>query len=296
MARKDENQGHISRPVVASQGEVARAVTSVLTLRLFRKRDIWVLAVGLILLQIIPALLINRLMFRPVLGGYAWTDGGIVDVGTNGVKVATRQIGSATAPRAIIYCHGNAEDVTAVDRFSGVAAQGSLVAAVEYPGYGLSDGSPTEKGCCDNARRLYDWLVEMRGFAATNIFVVGYSIGTGVAVDLASTRQVAGLWLEAGFLSIPRVITRKRLLVIDPFQSETKIGRVNCPVFMLHGTSDWIVPYSQGRALYDLAPEPKRFFTVAGAGHFDFVTMIGEDRYEDMLGRFVAGGLDAIGK
>ena len=260
--------------------------------RLFRKRDVVVLVAGVAIVQLLAWLLINRFMFHPVKGGYNRTLDGYVDIGTNGVAVAARVIGPAKGKKVVVYCHGNAEDMTAIDgRFDALVDDGYTIATFDYPGYGLSDGSPDEEGCYRNAYRLYDWLIHERGFAAKDVIVVGFSIGTGVATELAASREVGGLWLEAPYLSAPRVVTRIRLLLVDPFPSCNKIQKVKCPIAMLHGTADSVIPYSQGRKLYDLAPRPKRFIPVEDAGHTDIIDALGRKRYQEMLLSFVRYGI-----
>ena len=256
--------------------------------RLFRKRDVVVLVAGVAIVQLLAWLLINRFMFHPVKGGYDRTLNGYVDIGTNGVAVAARVIGPAKGKKVVVYCHGNAEDMTAIDgRFDALVDDGYTIATFDYPGYGLSNGSPDEEGCYRNAHRLYDWLVHERGFAAKDVIVVGFSIGTGVATELAASREVGGMWLEAPYLSAPRVVTRIRLLLVDPFPSCNKIQKVKCPIAMLHGTADSVIPYSQGRALYDLAPRPKRFIPVEDAGHTDIIDALGRKRYQEILLSFM---------
>ncbi len=259
--------------------------------KLFRKGDGIVLLVGLVLILGLACLLINRFMFQPVRDGYDKSIDGYVDIGTNGVSIAARLRGDVNGGKVILYCHGNAEDLTAISgRLDGLVSKGFAVATFDYPGYGLSDGTPTEKGCYRNAHRLYDWLTREKGVAAENLIIVGYSIGTGVATELAATRKAAGLWLEAPYLSAPRVVTRVRILPIDPFPSHKMIKKVTCPIVMLHGTRDTIIPFSQGLALYERAPNPKWFLRVEGANHTNFVDFIGLERYEEMLIRFAREG------
>ena len=165
------------------------------------------------------------------------------------------------------------------------------VAAVDYPGYGLSAGKPDEDGCYRNVHRLYGWLRAERGFAPDEIAVVGFSIGTGPAVELAASEDVAALVLEAPYLSAPRIMTRFRVLAIDPVPNLKRIGMVRCPVLVLHGTADAVVPFSQGRALFELANEPKRFVPVEGAGHNDFIDGMGLDEYRKLIMNFLDCGV-----
>ena len=249
-----------------------------------------IIAVVVVLLLLIGTGCINSLMFHPVKGRYNVTTRGYVDIGTNGVKIAAIVLGPERGKKAIIRCHGNAEDaLSTLDMLELLSEAGCTVASVDYPGYGLSDGSPDEKGCYRNVHRLYDWLVETRGFKPEEIIVDGFSIGTGPATELAATRPCGGLILEAPFLSAPRAVTRVRLLPVDPFPNLKRIGAVKCRVLMIHGTNDRVIPYSQGQALFKLANEPKRFVTVDDGDHNTLVDDMGFDNYYELIKEFVDG-------
>ena len=249
-----------------------------------------IIATVVVLLLLIGTGCINSLMFHPVKGRYNATTRGYVDIGTNGVKVAAIVYGPEHGKKAIIRCHGNAEDaLSTLDMLEPLAEAGYTVASVDYPGYGLSDGSPDEEGCYRNVHRLYDWLVETRGFKPEDIIVDGFSIGTGPATELAATRPCGGLILEAPFLSAPRVVTRVRLLPVDPFPNLKRIGDVKCRVLMIHGTGDRVIPYSQGQALFKLANEPKRFVSVEDGDHNTLVDDMGFDNYFELIKSFVDG-------
>ena len=248
------------------------------------------IAIVVVLLLLIGTGCINSLMFHPVKGGYNAATRGYVDIGTNGVKIAAIVLGPERGKKAIIRCHGNAEDARGtLWALVELAKAGYTVASVDYPGYGLSNGSPDEEGCYRNVHRLYDWLVETRGFNPEDIIVDGFSIGTGPATELAATRPCGGLILEAPFLSAPRVVTRVRILPVDPFPNLKRIGAVKCRVLMIHGTGDRVIPYSQGQALFKLANEPKRFVTVEDGDHNTLVVDMGFDNYFELIKSFVDG-------
>ena len=249
-----------------------------------------IIATVVVLLLLIGTGCINSLMFHPVKGRYNATTRGYVDIGTNGVKIAAIVLGPERGKKAIIRCHGNAEDaLSTLDMLELLAEGGYTVASVDYPGYGLSDGSPDEEGCYRNVHRLYDWLIETRGFKPEDIIVDGFSIGTGPATELAATKPCGGLILAAPFLSAPRVVTRVRLLPVDPFPNLKRIGAVKCRVLMIHGTSDRVIPYSQGQALFKLANEPKRFVSVEEGDHNTLVDDMGFDNYYELIKSFVDG-------
>ena len=249
-----------------------------------------IIAIVVVLLILIGTGCINSLMFHPVKGKYNATTRGYVDIGTNGVKIAAIVLGPERGKKAIVRCHGNAEDaLSTLDMLELLAEGGYTVASVDYPGYGLSDGSPDEEGCYRNVHRLYDWLIEKRGFKPEDIIVDGFSIGTGPATELAATKPCGGLILEAPFLSAPRVVTRVRLLPVDPFPNLKRIGDVKCRVLMIHGTSDRVIPYSQGQELFKLANEPKRFVSVEDGDHNTLVDDMGFDNYFELIKSFVDG-------
>lgn len=116
----------------------------------------------------------------------------------------------------------------------------------------------------------------------------GESLGTAVAVDLAAKRSCAGVVLEAPFTSA-RAMAGRVLPVIGPllifsYDSRKRIQRVRAPLLVMHGDRDSIVPIDLGRALFDMAPEPKMFWTVAGADHNDLVETAGPQYRERLRG------------
>ena len=239
---------------------------------------------------------VNSLMFHPEFcrGGYGESTEGYVDIGTNGVKVAAIVLGPERGKKAILRCHGNAEDAAnSLFALRYLARRGFTVACVDYPGYGLSDGTPDEEGCYRNVHRLYDWLVENRGFKPEDIIVDGFSIGSGPATELAATKPVGGLVLEAPFLSAPRVVTRIRILPIDPFPNLKMIKEVKCPVLVIHGTADSVIPHGHGKELFKLANEPKHFIPVEGANHNDLIFKMDPERYLKAVEGFALEGLSA---
>ena len=137
---------------------------------------------------------INTLMFHPKFckGGYGDSTEGYVDIGTNGVKVAAIVLGPERGRKAILRCHGNAEDAKgtlwALEELSN---KGYTVASVDYPGYGLSDGSPDEKGCYRNVHRLYDWLIEKRGGRSRLGGSIPFRTARGDAREAVTDRSVS---------------------------------------------------------------------------------------------------------
>ena len=161
----------------------------------------------------------------------------------------------------------------------------------DYRGYGGSKGSPTEDGLYKDAEATLAWL---RGRGATNFVYYGESLGTGVAVEMARRQSPCGLVLQSGFPSATAVaqsvypFVPVALLIKDSYDSASKMGEISCPVMMIHGDRDNIIPMKFGQALYDATPQPKEWLTIHGAGHNDLPWASGPeylDGLEQFLGR-----------
>lgn len=189
------------------------------------------------------------------------------------VKLHAWWIAPERAKTATLYLHGNGGNLTHRQlHMRELAAAGTALLIIDYRGYGKSDGWPTEKGLYADADAGYDWL-RSKGFEPRRIVVYGESLGTSVAVDLASRRPVGGVILEAPFSSAADVAARLipvvGPLVMRSYNTRAKIGRLRAPLLILHGDRDEVIPFELGRALYEAAPEPKQFWRVEGARHSD---------------------------
>jgi fermentation-respiration switch protein FrsA (DUF1100 family) len=178
-----------------------------------------------------------------------------------------------------LFLHGNAGNLThRYMHIREITAAGSSILIVDYRGYGRSAGHPSEKGLYMDADAAYQHLLNA-GFQPEDIIVHGESLGSAVAVDLASRSRCGAVILEATFTAASEV-AGSVLPVIGPllvrsFDSRQKIGRVRAPILFIHGAADEIVPLRFGEALFDLAPQPKEFWTVSGSGHNDIVESAG---------------------
>jgi fermentation-respiration switch protein FrsA (DUF1100 family) len=196
-----------------------------------------------------------------------------------------------TPTRAVLFLHGNAGNAShRLPNAAELMRLGCAVLVLDYRGYGLSDGRPSERGSYRDARAGLAHLIE-RGFASQAIVVFGRSLGGAVAVDLAQGRELAGVILESTFTSIADVargIGGRVLgfLVGNRFDSVRKIASVRAPLLFFHGDRDEVIDFGLGRRLFDAAPEPKQFETILGAGHND-TTMIGGRAYFERIRRFI---------
>ena len=234
------------------------------------RRVLTFLAVLWLAASVLGCLAINRLMFHPPAVAYPQDMAHLVEIGPSNAPVAALWYPKEGARRAVLYSHGNAEDLASChDRLLRFRDLGYAALAYDYPGYGRSAGSPTEDSVYDSAEIAYRHLVDDLGFAPSNLVVVGYSIGSGPSCRLAKHHPVGGLALFAPFKSAARVVTQVRLLPFDPFPNLDRIGRVRCPVLVAHGTDDDVIPFSHGRALAEAAGPGCVFLPVEGADHLD---------------------------
>ncbi len=210
----------------------------------------------------------------------------------DGVRIHAYTVPSPGASRAVLFLHGNAGNAShRLPNAALLARLGAQVLLLDYRGYGLSDGTPSEAGVYADARAGLAYVTETLRIPVRRTVLFGRSLGGAVAVDLAQDRDLAGVILESTFTSTAE--TARELfgpvlgaLAPKSFASLQKIGRVRAPLLFFHGDRDEIVAYALGRRLFDAAPEPKHFETISGAGHNNTVEVGGHD-YFARIGRFL---------
>ncbi len=174
----------------------------------------------------------------------------------------------------VIYFHGNAEIVAWRAKFHrATIADGTGLIALNFRGYGGSTGTPTEDGLHRDAQAAYEFAAAR--YPAGRIVLWGQSLGTGVAVRLASEKPVGKLILASPYTSTADVAASLypwvpvRWLMKDQLRSDERIGAVHVPLLIMHGALDDVVPIRFGERLFALANEPKRLIRYDKAGHND---------------------------
>ena len=174
----------------------------------------------------------------------------------------------------VLYFGGNAEDVSGQILDAAGLAPWSL-AALNYRGYGRSEGAPSEAALVSDALLIHERLAERADIDPERIVVLGRSLGSGVAVSLAARRPVRGVILVSPFDSL-RSIARKTYpfapigaMLRHPFDSLTLAPEVAAPVLVLAGDRDDLIPPDHSRRLADAWGGAQRFERLAGAGHND---------------------------
>lgn len=216
----------------------------------------------------------DALIFPAPRPSYAVTEPDLVRIAIpGGGNVAALRLAKPGASGAILYFHGNGEDIGSIRRRLEFIREytGCLVLAPDYPGYGLSPGTPSEASVLRVADAAYDHLRLVLGTPAERIVIWGYSLGSGSAVHLAAKRHVRALILDAPFTSVFRVAIPRRILPFDRFDNLALMSRVQSPVFIAHGERDEVVPFAHGeelRAAAVNAPEA-RLLPLPDTGHID---------------------------
>jgi fermentation-respiration switch protein FrsA (DUF1100 family) len=191
----------------------------------------------------------------------------------DGAHIVTWYAPAKPGRPTVLYFHGNAGEIgDRPKRFQYYAERGLGVLYVSYRGYGGSTGQISETGLITDALVSYNWLLA-HGVAPRQIALVGESLGTGVAVQLAAQKLVGALALEAPYTSTADIAAAfywwlpVRMLMKDQFHSVDFIGKVTAPLLVIHGEADTLIPVRYGKALYAAANQPKELAVIPGFGH-----------------------------
>jgi fermentation-respiration switch protein FrsA (DUF1100 family) len=201
-----------------------------------------------------------------------------------------------TSPGArytMLYCHGNAGNITwRVELVRAFVERGLNVFIFDYRGYGRSEGKPGEKETYEDAHAAWDYLVREEGIDGKDIILFGRSLGSAVAIELATTVSPRGSILESPFISMPELAARAypflpaRLLCRFRYNSWNRVREMDCPKLFVHSLDDDLVPYGMGKRLYNRAPRPK-MWSRANGDH-NSIYLVKGSRYEAVFHDFIA--------
>ena len=181
----------------------------------------------------------------------------------------------------VLFLHGNAATIAArvnIAHYAELRKLGLNVMAAEYRGFGGLEGLPTESVLASDAQAAYEYLTNIRHIPPSRLIIYGWSLGSAVAVTLASHVEAGALILEGAPSSLVAIGQEQypffpvRLLMRNPFDSIQKIDRVKAPMLFLHSPEDAVIPIAEGRRLYEAARGDKTFVEVHG-GHVDATTL-----------------------
>jgi hypothetical protein len=193
---------------------------------------------------------------------------------SDGVRIHGWYVTHPEARHTLLWLHGNAGNIEyRRDMLEDLRALPANVLLIDYRGYGKSEGKPTEKGLCRDARAAYDWLCGRT--KPERIVLLGKSLGAGPACDLAAQAPVGGLIVQSAFTSAPDMaplvmpLFPARWFMRTKFDNLSKVAALPCPKLFIHSRDDEIIPFRMGEALHAAAAEPKECAWFDRAGHND---------------------------
>jgi pimeloyl-ACP methyl ester carboxylesterase len=211
----------------------------------------------------------------------------------------------------ILFMHGtsyNASDMWVseerVQRFSEfLRGIGCNFLIFDYRGYGSNHGQPTEEGTYTDAAAALGWLYDRPDVDPAKLFFYGFSLGTGIAAEMAVREPSAGLILRAPFSSIRDMVVERyprlaALLAVAPwlpltnYDTLSKVRRLDRPLLVMHSDADTTIPQHIGRRVFDAAPDPKRWVGFSDAGHSDVRNDVIVPAVRDFVGDVLAGNVD----
>ena len=175
--------------------------------------------------------------------------------------------------KTIVFFHGNAGSLNnrtyKLNHFKDLNVNFLIIA---WRGFSGNKGKPNELGLYEDAKSAVKWL-NIKGVQDKNIILYGESLGTAIAVEIAQNKKYAGVILESPFTSMINMGKKYypffpvSLLLKDKFESHKKINKISVPVLVIHGKVDKIVPYDMGKKMYELANQPKFFYSQEYGDH-----------------------------
>lgn len=192
------------------------------------------------------------------------------------------------AKGTVLFFHGNAGNIS--HRLDSIAIFNSLqlnVFIFDYRGYGQSEGKITEKGTYKDAEAAWNYLNNTLGINEKQIIIFGRSLGASIATWLARKHTPAALVIESGFSSVPAMGQRLypflpiRWLAHLKYDTKQYVKNIACPVMVAHSKDDEIIPFEEGREIFEAAPKPKQFLEMRG-GHNDGFIISGSTYVEGL--------------
>ena len=240
------------------------------------------LVIFYILLTVIVFLFQRNLLYHPSIDNHLKDDLVIEPTEINKVKITTNDnidlLGwfynrDVKKFKTILFFHGNAGSLKnrtyKLNHFKDLDVNFLIIA---WRGFSGNKGKPNETGLYEDAKSAIKWL-NNKGIKDKDIIIYGESLGTAVAVEIAQNKNYAGIVLESPFTSMINMGKKYypffpvSFLLKDKFESHKKIKKLSSPVLIIHGKVDKIVPYSMGKKMYELANEPKFFYSQEYGDH-----------------------------
>jgi len=210
----------------------------------------------------------------------------------DGVTLHAWFMPAAGARRVVLFCHGNAGNIShRLDSIRIFHQLGLAVLIFDYRGYGLSSGHPDEAGTYRDVEAVWHYLTAERRYAPGEIVLFGRSMGAAIAAHLARKVEAGGVILESAFTSAPDLAGRYywylpvRWLARFHYATADYVDDIRSPLLIVHSPQDEIVPFEHAREIYRRAREPKTLLEILGDHNQGF--LLSGPRYTEGLGRFI---------
>ena len=213
---------------------------------------------------------------------------------SDGTKLHAWWIPNDQATFTFLAFHGNAANIAnRAPVYEFLRDTPANVLALEYRGYGRSEGKPSEAALYRDADAAYQYLVNAKGIAPKSIISFGQSLGTTVAAHLAAHREVGAVLLEAPFPSASRVARQffwflpgLSLLARGQFDTQARLQQITAPILIVHCTQDPVIPFQFGQAVYEAARPPKDFLSINATCHEES-SLVAPTQYRATLQKFL---------
>ena len=244
--------------------------------------SILTLIIFYVLLIIITFFLQRNLLYHPSVDNYLKDNLGTEPTEIEKVKITTEDkidlVGwfynkDVEKFKTIVFFHGNAGSLKnrtyKLNHFKDLDVNFLIIA---WRGFNGNKGKPSEIGLYEDARSAIRWL-NKKDIKDKNIILYGESLGTAIAVEIAQNKKYAGVILESPFTSMINMGKKYypffpvSFLLKDKFESYKKINKILIPILIIHGEVDKIVPYEMGKKMYELANQPKFFYSQEYGDH-----------------------------
>ncbi len=217
------------------------------------------------------------------------------------IKLQSYLLPHQVSDKLLIYFHGNGGNIGhRLSDLQEIQRLGINVLGLGYRGYGNSQGKPSEEGIYLDGKATLRYAQEHLGFSTENIFILGRSIGTTVAVNTSQQLDLAGLILVTPLTNAKEHAKATGLGLISfmagkAFDNIGKIRNMSCPTLVIHGTRDDVIPFSMGQQIYNALTTEKKFATIEGGDHNNLSTEF-QALYWKAIGEFISPGLSISSK
>lgn len=198
----------------------------------------------------------------------------------------------------VIYFHGNTRSIKGWSKYARDFTQHNFdVLMVDYRGFGKSTGKRSESALKKDAQHVYNHMRANYGYQEENIIIYGRSLGSGFACKLASANKPRMLILDAPYYSFSHMTSRflpflpVAFILRFSLRTDLWIRYVRCPIYIIHGTKDWLIPYRSSVRLAKLVPLTARLTPIYGGGHNNLPSF---PDYHRKLGEILNGTFDLV--